>query len=322
MNFSETAKACLAIFLAVLIAVMVYFCVITFFVNPYLQNGTWKLISNNFDVYNNESIRDTPRIYFIGNSQVMAAVDPSVITNELSRHNRTYLVYNLGVNFDTPLQRTIELSDIIHSHPSLVVYGDSYCSFSSRYRYVPDDNLALVSEQTHLDNYSRSLFSPEQLMFVDQSQIDQLFFKRKFIISSLKQNLGINLGGREVIVNESLTLDEKKIIAQNPYDEFLAPVDDEDNVQKRAFIHIHDELVKNNITFVYVHMPMDSLRVATIPNSTKEAYFSFLNSSGVKYYNFESAYADGDFFDLVHLNKYGKQHFSEDMPELIRRELS
>jgi len=203
-----------------------------------------------------------------------------------------------------------------------VIYGDNYCSFSSRYRYVPDDNLALVSEKIHLDNYSRSLFSPEQLTFIDQNRIDQLFFKWKFVLSSLKQNLGIRLGGRDVVVNESLTPDEKKIIAQNPYDEFLAPLDDGDNMQKKAFLYIRDDQVKNNITFVYVHMPMDTLRVSTIPDSTKTAYFSFLNKSGVKYYNLESAYSDGDFFDLVHLNKYGKQHFSEDMPGLIWKEFS
>jgi hypothetical protein len=152
--------------------------------------------------------------------------------------------------------------------------------------------------------------------------LDQLFFKRKFIISSLKEKLGIRLGGREVIVNETLSLEERKIIAQNPYDEFLAPVDSEDNVQKMAFIHLRDELNKNNIPLVYVHMPMDTLRVATIPESTKENYFAFLNSTGVKYYNLEESYSDEDFFDLVHLNKYGKERFSRDMPDLLITELN
>ncbi len=98
----------------------------------------------------------------------------------------------------------------------------------------------------------------------------------------MKEKLGIRLGGREVIVNETLSLEERKIIAENPYDEFLAPVDSEDNVQKKAFIHLYDELNKNNISLVYVHMPMDTLRVATIPESTKENYFAFLNNTGVK----------------------------------------
>ena len=251
----------------------------------------------------------------------MAAVDPAVIQDGLSSKNASYSVYNLGVNFDTPLQRSIELSDLIQSRPALVIYGDSYCSFSSRYRYVPDDNLALVSEKIHLDNYSRSLFDADQLAFIDQSKLDQLFFKRKFIISSIKQDLGIQIGGRNVVINDSLTLEEKKIIAQNPYDEFLAPVDAGDNVQKEAFLHIRDELSANNISFVYLNMPMDSMRVATIADSTRTNYFTFLNGTGVKYYNLETSYSDDNFYDLVHLNKYGKQQFSQDMSDLIMAEL-
>jgi hypothetical protein len=321
MQFNETAKILLTVLFAVIIAVAAYYLVITFVVDPYLQNGTWKLISNNFETYNNDSLKTTPKIYFIGNSQIMAAVDPDAIQKELSSKNESYAVYNLGVNFDTPLQRSIELSDLIQSKPALVIYGDSYCSFSSRYRYVPDDNLALVSDKIHLDDYSRSLFDQDQLTLIEQNKVDQIFFKRKFIISSIKQNLGIQLGGRDVIVNDSLTIEEKKIIAQNPYDEFLAPVDAEDNVQKKAFLHMRDEFEKNNISFIYVHMPMDSLRVATIPESTKINYFTFLNSTGVKYYNLESSYSDDNFYDLVHLNKYGKQRFSQDMPTLIIPEI-
>jgi hypothetical protein len=321
MQFSEILKIALTIFLAILIALILYFLMISIVVDPYLEQGTWKLISNNFNNYQNESLAKNPKIYFIGNSMVMAAVDPSVIEEGLAIHNRSYSVYNLGVNFDTPLQRSIELADIIRSKPELVIYGDSYCSFSSRYRYVPDDNLALVSEKIHLDNYSRSLFDKEQIALIDQNQFDQLLFKRKFIIPSLKQKMGIRLGGREVVVNDTLSLEERKIIAQNPYDEFLAPVDAEDNVQKKAFIHIRDELRKNNISFVYVHMPMDTLRVATITNTTKSNYFSFLNSTGVKYYNLEESYPDEYFYDLVHLNKYGKQQYSMDMPDLLVKEL-
>ena len=321
MQFGEIPRIALTILLSVAIALLVYYLVISVVVDPYLEQGTWKLISNNFDTYSNESLENQPKIYFIGNSQVMAAVDPVVIQNSLDSKNISYHVFNLGVNFDTPLQRSIELSEIIKSKPALVIYGDSYCSFSSRYRYVPDDNLALVSDKIILDDYSRSLFDKDQIALIDQNKFDQLFFKRKFIISSLKQKLGITLGGRDVIVNDTLSLEEKKIIATNPYDEFLAPVDSTDNVQKKSFIHIRDELRKNNISFVYLHMPMETLRIETIPESTKTNYFTFLNSTGVKYYDLEGTYSDDNFFDLVHLNKHGKQRFSNDMPDLISAEL-
>jgi hypothetical protein len=182
MQVGETAKIALRILFSVIIAIAAYYLVITIFVDPYLEHGTWRLISDNFDTYNNDSIRNTPKIYFVGNSQVMQAVLPAVVHDGLLSKNESYAIYNLGVNFDTPLQRSIELSDMIESRPALVIYGDSYCSFSSRYRYVPDDNLALVSEKIHLDAYSRSLFDKEQVAFIDQNEVDQLFFKRTFII--------------------------------------------------------------------------------------------------------------------------------------------
>ena len=110
MQFGGTgkvAKVLLTILISVIIAVAAYYIIITLVVDPYLQNGTWKLISNNFEVYNNGSLQDTPKIYFIGNSQIMEAVDPAVIQEGLSSKNVSYSVYNLGVNFDTPLQRSI-----------------------------------------------------------------------------------------------------------------------------------------------------------------------------------------------------------------------
>lgn len=320
MKVSGLAGLVLTIVISVLLALFVYSLIIALLVNPYLTSHTWKLISNNLDTYNNESIRDAPKVYFIGNSQVMAAVEPALIRQGLSERNASLEVYNLGVNFDTPLQRSIELADIIRSKPDLVVYGDSYCSFSSRYRYVPDDNIALVAGRLHLDNTTRALFDPEQVSLMEQNAFDQLLFKRKFIIPALKNNLGITLGGRDVVVNDSLTYEEKLIIAKNPYDEFLAPVDADMNVQKEAFLHIRDELAKARIPFVYINMPMDTLRVGTITNETKDNYFAFLNSSGVRYYDFEQVYPDNEFYDLVHLNKYGKEHFSSEMPGFILTE--
>ena len=322
MKVDGVARLVCIILISVTVALFAYSLIVTLLVNPYLGSHTWKLISNNLDTYNNGSIQEVPKVYFIGNSQVMAAVDPAAIEQGLYNNNATYRVFNLGVNFDTPLQRSIELRDIIDSKPSLVIYGDSYCSFSSRYRYVPDDNIALVSGRVRIDAYTRSLFDPEQVALMEQNPFDQLLFKRKFIVPAIKNRLGITLGGRDVVVNDSLTLEEKMIIVKNPYDEFLAPVDSETNVQKKAFIHMGDEFRKAGIPFVYIHMPMETLRVETITNETKANYFDFLNSSGVRYYNFENTYPDSDFFDLVHLNKYGKSRFSSDMPAFILQELN
>ena len=307
-------KVIFSLFIGVILACTAYGAIITLLVNPYLEDHTWKLISNNFDVYQANSSRE--KVYLIGNSQIMADVNVTQVAQVLD--NASVEIYNLGVNFDTPLQRTIELQRLLQSRPSLVIMGNTFCSLSNLTRYVPEDNLALVSEKITLDDYSRTLFTPGQLELIQYTIPQQYIFKRKFIVPAVQRKLGITIGGRAVVVNESLTYDEKLMIAQNPYDAFLAPVYQDDNEQKKAFLYIAAQLRRNNIPFIYLHMPLDPLRTATITSETRRNYFAFLNETGVPYYDFESTYPMDEFYDLEHLNRYGEEKFSLEMVHLIR----
>jgi len=319
---SQYKKIALAISISVLCAFIIYFAIIACLVNPYIQTHTWKQISNNLDVYESNTGTSENIIYFLGNSQVMHDFDPILVQDYLKTDNLTFRVYNAGVDDDTPLQRLTELQRIIQSKPKIVLIGFSYTSFSNLTRYVPDDNLALLSGRIVIDGYSRSLFTKEQLGLIDQNVIEQQIFKRKFIIPAIRSLLGIHLQERDNIVNDTMSPEQKNIIAKNPYDAFLAPVYDDNNNQKKAFVHLTDELTRNNISVISINMPLDPLRSDTIPDSTRENFFMFMNSTGVKNYDFEKRYAGYDFHDLVHQNKYGREKFSTDIASIISRELS
>jgi hypothetical protein len=319
---SQYLKIALVISGAFLCAFIIYFAIIACLVNPYIQTHTWKQISDNLDLYESTTKTSENSIYFLGNSQVMHDFDPVLVQEYLKTENLTFRVYNVGVDDDTPLQRLTELQGMIRSKPKIVIIGYSYTSFSNLTRYVPDDNLALLSGRIVMDGYSRSLYTKEQLALIDQNTIEQQIFKRKFIIPAIRSLLGIHLQERANIVNDTMSLEQKNIIAKIPYDAFLAPVYQDDNNQKRAFVHLNNELAKNNISVIYVNMPLDPLRSGTIPDTTRENFFTFMNSTGVKNYDFEQRYAGYDFHDLVHQNKYGREKFSRDIASIISREVN
>jgi hypothetical protein len=321
MTDAGWGKLLAAIILAAACAFLIYAGIITFFVNPYIANHTWSQIARDQRVYDGHTGTSGDRIYFIGNSQVVYAVDPALVRESLAGSNLSFQVYSLGVDDDAPLQRLLELQGILDARPKMVIMGYSYTCFSNLTRYVPDDNLALLSGKLRLDPASRSFFSPDQLALIDGNWFGELLFKRKFIIPSIRKVFGIHLQERDNIVNDTMSHEQKLILAKNPYDAFLAPVYPEENVQKEAFLHFARELEAANITLVYVTMPLDPMRSETIPDTTRENFFLFMNGTGVRSFDLEKVYGSADFMDLVHLNRYGREKFSREIGSLILGEV-
>jgi hypothetical protein len=315
-------KIASVLLVALTCAFVIYLAIIACLVTPYIEGHTWKQISNNLDTYESKTGTSEKIIYVMGNSQVMHDLDPAIVQDALKTENLTFQVYSVGVDDDTPLQRLIELQQIIQSKPEIVILGYSYTSFSNLTRYVPDDNLALLSGRIALDPYSRSLYTKEQLALIDQNAVEQQIFKRKFIIPGIRTLLGIHLQERDTIVNDTMTDEQKLILAKNPYDAFLAPVYPGDNNQKKAFVHLTGELAMNNISVVYINMPLEPLRSDTIPDSTRENFYAFMNATGVRNYDFEKQYPGSDFQDLVHQNRYGREKFSRDIAAVILSEVN
>jgi ABC-type Zn uptake system ZnuABC Zn-binding protein ZnuA len=81
--------------------------------------------------------------------------------------------------------------------------------------------------------------------------------------------------------------------------------------------HTIQELNKNNITVIIIEMPADPLAMQKISDTTKDNYFSFLNTTGVTYDNFQNRYPSSYFHDLSHMNIQGRTSFSHDMAKMI-----
>ena len=122
-------SVCLALFLSLAI----YYGMIFFLVNPYIEN-TDKL-PNIFNLYTEKTGDSASKVYILGSSQVREDVNASVIRELWQEKNVSADVFNLGYTGDTPLRRLTELQAMKKSHPDLVIVGVSYQSFSENGEY-------------------------------------------------------------------------------------------------------------------------------------------------------------------------------------------
>jgi lysophospholipase L1-like esterase len=68
-------------------------------------------------------------------------------------------------------------------------------------------------------------------------------------------------------------------------------------------------------------MPMDPLSTKKISDATRENYLSYVNSLGVPYYDFQRRYPSRYFHDLSHMNVEGRIAFSQDIAQIIKKEV-
>jgi len=124
--------------LAVLASFSVYFLIIKFYVDPYLENySALNRARMLFEFYNAKI--DSDKVYYWGASAIKEDVDASLI-DEL---NNSFRHYNLGNPASTPLRRIAELESAINSKPKAVVIGVGYMSFSEQWLF-PYDQYALI----------------------------------------------------------------------------------------------------------------------------------------------------------------------------------
>ena len=132
-------------------------------VGPYL-NETNRVV-NIFNLYHN--LEDSPqeKIFIVGSSQIEAGIDSNLIEKLIGKNENkidaglSAQVYNLGYPGDTPLRRLTEVARLSECHPRLVVIGLTYYAINDTSFNISADDLALVSGDIQLDDYSRSLFS-------------------------------------------------------------------------------------------------------------------------------------------------------------------
>ncbi len=295
---SEYRNIALTIIAAVIISLIISITFVVFIVPPYLH-ATNRAI-NIFDFYEHIGPNN---IYFIGSSQIADDVDTRMIGPD---------AYNLGWGGDTPLRRLIELNQLIKTQPRTVIIGLSYFGLNdSPVIVLQADLIAPVADK--IKTVPREFFTEEELKLIDTNPF---YYNRKFIGSSLLAL--IHNDESEDVANftipdnpaKNLTYQERVDLVNNGgADSSVVP--ENDCNQKRALNYTIYELQKAGIYVMVINMPLNPLLSAKISNETRKSYFNFLNSTGVKYYDFERSFSDKYFADLVHLNSAGRKCFTE-----------
>lgn len=317
----QNAKIILTVISAVIISFGIYFITISILVNPYL--GDTQRLLNIFDFYSDSGRDEGEYIYFIGSSQIREGIDAHLIEYYLDNVNYSVGVYNLGYTSDTPLRRITELNYLIDSKPKLVIIGMSYYQLSNRAK-IHDDHLALISDRENLDDYSKKLFNENELKQIKMNYIELNIYKRKFLFSSIK-NL---INHESKYGNENNFKNPYRYTENKTHEELInltkshgllnwRMVNKDDNSMKKALNYTIEKLKAENIEVIIINMPLHPLLSETIPNTTKENYFLYLNSTGVNCYDFEKKYSQNYFIDLTHLNVVGRYNFSNEVAKII-----
>lgn len=316
---------------AFIISLVINAILLQVFVGPYL-NETNRVV-NIFNLYRNLEGSSQEKIFIIGSSQIEAGIDSSLI-EKLIEKNESKInprlnaqVYNLGYPGDTPLRRLTELARLIECRPQMVIIGLTYYAINDTSFNISADDLALVSGDIQLDNYSRSLFQAEEIDLIDMSPLYLKFYNRKFIIPSLLNVMRKDENPeREAaknfkalpIYSENLTY-ELLLIRLNNSRDMLEKyvVSPEKNAQKVALNYTIHLLHSQGFSVAIINMPLSPVLSQKISEDTRRHYFSFLNSTGCDYYDYERRYPSQSFSDLTHLNFRGRREFSEDVAKII-----
>jgi len=314
---------------AILCAFICYFSFTAFFLNPWLENNQRELTVLNF--YSHKNTSAVPEIFFIGTSQMKEGLDCYLIEDDVRAANSSVLCYNLAVNADTPLRRLTELDAIIQARPEIVVIGTDIRNMYSGEK-IEESRLILVANKINLDAPSTELFDAEQLGLLHVHPLEKDIANRVYIVSYLNY-LTINKLAPNSVADyeyrnnfknpyknvENASIEEKTARADSydPVNDTVFSKNYGDSVNKLALKHTIRELQKNNITVIIIEMPGDPLAMQKISATTKNNYFSFLNTTGVTYYNFQDRYPSTYFHDLSHMNVQGRTSFSHDIAQII-----
>ncbi len=300
-------------------------------VGPYL-NETNRVV-NIFNLYRNLEDFPQEKIFIIGSSQIEAGIDSNIVEKYIEKkESKTGVrlsshVYNLGYPGDTPLRRLTEVAQLSKCRPRLVIIGLTYYAINNTSFNISADDLTLVSGDIQLDDYSRSLFSAEEIGLIKISPLYLKIYQRKFIIPSLLNMIrkGEN-PERETaknfrvlpIIRENLTYELLLIRLNNSRDMLdKYVVSSEENTQKMALNYTIHLLRSQGFFVAIINMPLNPVLSLKISEDTRRNYFSFLNSTGTNYYDYERRYPSQCFSDLTHLNFRGRKEFSEDIAGII-----
>ncbi len=316
--------------IALILAFGIYFLIISLYVNPFLENYSDLNRGSKILQFYQET-EDCNQIYYWGSSSIKEDIDANLI----DKINPAYCNYNLGNPASTPLRRLIELKPTISSKPSAVIFGVTYTSFSDNWLF-PYDQYALISKD--IEKKEIPIFYNETYKeLLSMNELKLLLYKRKFIAPATKNLLehirskffktknpsyfkeyNQDFKSEGILLQETeendpqfnFTLENKK-----DFSEYAVPP--KENIEKSSFEFIIKELSKNNIKVIIVEAPMNPLLLDKIDSESKDNFEGYLKNISEKHkisiLDYTSVYDSNYFYDGHHLNKKGREIFSQDL---------
>lgn len=294
--------------------------------DEYISN---KPISQLYDFYDLKVGETETAVYFIGNSQIGSDVYVPLIVNELRQRGYPNLtLYNLYQSSDKPLRRLSQVEDIISSKPSLIIYGVSSWIFTNDEGWV-DEDVLLVHDRLHLNSSAQKFYSDDELQ--DSSQDGDYFFLKRFLLSALMDK-GMGLSEKIDPITyttekiwDAWTSVEKRTSYSNVFGvngcdliEYVEITETHANTSRNkiplepftfketrnllAFNYILNRFSEEGIPVVLVIMPEHSIVNDLTPAFSETNLRTYLNTTGLPWYDLDEQYDDEIMADLTHAN--------------------
>ena len=299
-------------------------------VNTYISET--KQVVAVYDFYDLKVGETETAVYFIGSSIVGCGIDSDEINRILKERGYDITVYNLGIDGDDPLERSLHIPNIVESSPSLVIFGESY-------RFVTSDSLNeekifLVKDKLNIQLDSFHLYSIDELWtilkphtylddkrFVDSARtytpkgIEQI----DSVVSTDLYTLTYGSSWRHNEENNP-KYSRDGIIADANGGGMSPIITDDVTNTKKALSYSVSTLLNAEIPVVILNMPLHPLISEHVTEDSRENFFEYLDSTGALWYDYEFACSGDDYWykDGRHIApETGAKMFAPQMAELI-----
>lgn len=339
----DTKKWKMYVFAVVGILIVVGgFCGILTLLNPVFDNyfgGTERMyLQYDFYELEKENPPQHDTVYFVGSSYIGCSIDSDEINRILHERGYTNITaYNLGQDGLYSLGRSLQIQNIIDSAPSLVILGESY-DFASDASYVnilsDDARIRKVHDRLDVRQDALSLYSEDLLKLIFTPAV---FDKKSFLkpaidylrsggvrkdISNVTDYYMITGGGALGRYNAENDPNYPHVTREKVNG---VTVSSEMNTAKEAIIYNAKTLHEAGIPVVIISTPLHPFSSEKITDETRQNFFDMLNTTGVKWYDYEFALPDEScwYKDGRHVAPFtGAKTFAPVMADLIIQEMT
>ena len=299
-------------------------------VNTYISET--KQVVAVYDFYDLKVGYDEIAVYFIGSSIIGCGIDSDEINRILKEEGYEITVYNLGIDGDNPLERSLQMQNIIESSPSLVIFGETYSRVTPQ--SLNEEKVFLVKDKLNIQIDSLHLYSTEELWTLLKPHT---YLDNKRFVESAKKYSPKGIEQTDSVVSTDLyTLtygstwryneennpkySRDGIVAEANRGSWSPVITDEMTNAKEAVIYNAQTLMDAGIPVVILNMPLHPLISEHVTEESRENFFELLESTGALWYDYEFACPDDEYWykDGHHIApETGAEMFAPQMAELI-----